>query len=179
MTQNSVNVNNAANGNEIELVVERFFDAPRELVWKAWTDPERLMLWWGPAGVTMIVAKMEFRPGGVFHYAYRSPNGQEMWGKFVYREILAPERMVFINSFSDKEGNLTRSPMSATWPLEIMNTLTLSEIEGKTKLVLRGGPYSATEEEHKTYTAARAGMQKGIAGTFAQLDSYLAQASNE
>src|SRR5258706_14903907 len=74
-----------------EFVITRVFAAPRELVWKAWTERDRLMQWFGPKGFTMPTAKMDFRPGGVFHYCMRSAEGHEMWGTFVYREIVAPE----------------------------------------------------------------------------------------
>ena len=164
---------------EQELVIERIFDAPRDLVWKAWTEPERLMQWWGPKGSTLTVARLVFRPGGVFHYSMRAPNGQERWGKCVYREITAPKRMVYMNSFSDAEGNLTRDPLSATWPIEILNTLTLSEREGKTNLTLRGSPYCANEAERKTFDDARSGVQQGFKGTLDQLSNYLAKAQNK
>lgn len=98
-----------------------------------------------------------------------------MWGKFVYREIVAPVKLVFINSFSDKDGNSVRAPFSSTWPLEILNTLTLSEHEGKTELIMRGGPLSATKEECKTFAAARDGVKQGISGTFDQLADYFTQ----
>jgi uncharacterized protein YndB with AHSA1/START domain len=88
----------------------------------------------------MNVSKLDLRVGGVFHYSQKSPNGHEMWGKFVYREILAPEKLVFTNSFFNEEGNLVRASFSLTWPLEILNTLTFSEHEGKTTLILGGGP---------------------------------------
>src|SRR6185369_5813416 len=94
------------------------FNAPQALVWKAWTDRDELMKWFGPKGFAMTTAKMDFRPGGSFHYCLRSPDGKEMWGKFVYREIEAPKRIVLVNSFSDEKGGLTRPPMSPTWPLE-------------------------------------------------------------
>jgi len=100
-------------------------------------------------------------------------NGMEMWGKFVYLEIVEPEKIVFINSFSDKDGNTTRAPFSATWPLEVMNVLTLTEDEGKTTLTLRGEPHNATEEERKTFEAGIEMINNGFAGTFAQLDNYL------
>jgi uncharacterized protein YndB with AHSA1/START domain len=99
-----------------------------------------------------------------------------MWGRFVYREIVAPERIVFINSFSDEDGNITRAPFSSTWPLEVLNTLTLSEHEGKTTLTLRGGPINATEEERKTFEAGFDSMRQGFTGTFDQLADYLAKA---
>ncbi|CAM3853734.1 SRPBCC family protein [Alicyclobacillus pomorum] len=161
---------------QVELVITRTFDAPRELVFKAVTEPEHLTHWWAPKGYTMNVAKLDLRPGGVFHYSQRSPEGQEMWGKFVYREIMEPEKLVFTNSFSDEEGNTVRAPFNQTWPLEILNTWTFAEHEGKTTLTMRGVPLSATEEELKTFEAAHDMVQKGFAGTLDQLADYLAKA---
>lgn len=115
-------------------VITRTFDAPRELVWKAWTERDRMMQWFGPKGFTMSTAKLDLRPGGIFHYCLRSPDGHEMWGKFVYREIVAPERIVLVNSFSDEKGGITRHPMSASWPLEMLSTTTLTEKNGKTTI---------------------------------------------
>jgi uncharacterized protein YndB with AHSA1/START domain len=158
-----------------ELVITRVFDAPRELVWKAFAESDRLAHWWGPKGFTMLVRALDFRPGGVFHYAMRSPDGQVMWGKFVYHEIQAPERMVFVNSFSDEAGDIIRAPFSPTWPLEVMNTLTFAEYEGKTTVILRGGPINATEEERETYWNAQESMRQGFAGTFDQLAAYLTE----
>ena len=164
---------NAPATSEAVLTLTRVFNAPRAIVFKAWTEPERLAKWWGPKGFDFVVATMDLRPGGVFHYCMRGPNGMEMWGKLVYEDVVAPERLVFVNSFSDKDGGLTRHPMSATWPLEIHNTLTLTEQDGKTTLTLYGGPVNATEAERQTYAAGRSGLQQGMAGSFAQLDAYL------
>ena len=93
-------------------VISRVFDAPRELVFKAFTDPERMKHWWGPKGFKVIAQNMDLRPGGMYHYGLEAPDGNTMWGRFVYREIAAPERIVFVNSFSDEKGGLTRHPMS-------------------------------------------------------------------
>jgi uncharacterized protein YndB with AHSA1/START domain len=176
MTDNKATNNITTNADEFEFIITRIFDAPRELVFKAWTESEHLKHWWGPKGFTFGVSKLDFRPGGIFHYSMRSPDGHEMWGKFVYREIVVPEKIVFINSFSDEEGNTVRAPFSPTWPLEVLNTLTLSENEGKTTLTLRGGPINATEEERKTYEAGFESMKQGFGGTFDQLADYLAKA---
>ena len=73
---------------ERPFVISRTFDAPRKKVWQAWTERERLMQWFGPKGFTMPVAKVDFRPGGTCHSCLRSPEGHEMWGKFIYREIV-------------------------------------------------------------------------------------------
>jgi uncharacterized protein YndB with AHSA1/START domain len=158
-----------------DFVITRELDAPRDLVFKAWTEPERLAQWWGPKGVTMVSTKVDLRPGGIFHYGMRGPDGREMWGKFVYREIVPPERMVFIVSFSDEDGGVTRHPMAPAWPLEMINTLTLTEHDGKTTLTLRGAPYAATEEERATFKDGHKSMQQGFTGTFDQLAEYLAR----
>jgi uncharacterized protein YndB with AHSA1/START domain len=158
-----------------ELVITRVFDAPRELVFKAWTEPERLQRWWGPKGFALEISKLDLRPGGIFLGSQRSPEGHVMWGKFVYQEITAPEKLVFIQSFSDEEGNTVRAPFSPTWPLEIINHLTLTENEGTTTLTLRGGPLNATEEELKTFEEMRPFVQQGFGGTFDQLADFLAE----
>jgi uncharacterized protein YndB with AHSA1/START domain len=167
----------AAPTNE-DFVVTRTFDAPRALVWKAWTEPERLAQWWGPKGCTIRVVTLDVRPGGMFHYAMAYQPGQDMWGRFVYREIEAPERLVYVSSFSDAEGGITRAPfpqLRDTFPLEILNTLTLTEDGGKTTVSLRGHPLNATDEERATYRGMFGSMQQGFAGTFDRLDGYLAK----
>jgi uncharacterized protein YndB with AHSA1/START domain len=165
--------NNHASDNE--LVITRVFNAPRELVFKAWTEPERLQKWWGPKGLTLEVSKLDLRPSGIFLGSQRSPEGHVMWGKFVYQEIKAPEKLVFIQSFSDEEGNTARAPFSPAWPLEIINKLTFTENEGTTILTLRGGPINATDEELKAFEGMRPMIQQGFGGTFDQLDDYLAK----
>jgi len=159
-----------------EILITRVFDAPRDLVWKAVTEADRLMHWWGPKGFAMLVCKVDLRPGGVFQYAMRSPGGHEMWGKWVYREIAPPERLVAVVSLTDEHGNLLRHPASPTWPLEVLNTMTLSEQNGKTTMTISGYAINATEEERKTYDAGRGSMKQGFTGTLDQLDAYLASA---
>ena len=156
-------------------VITREFHAPRELVWKAWTEFNRLAVWWGPRGFEMLHCKIDLWPGGMFHYAMRAPNGFEMWGKFVYRQVIAPERLVFVNSFSDKDGGTTRHFASPTWPLEVLNVLTLTEHNGRTTLALKGTPINATAQERKTFADGFESMQKGFGGTLDQLDEYVAK----
>lgn len=132
------------------------------------------MQWFGPKGFTMRVATLDLRPGGVFHYCLRSPDGHDMWGKFVYREIVAPERIVLVNSFSDEKGNLTRHPMSPAWPLESLSTTTFAEHAGRTTLTVRWAALNATETERKTFDTSHEGMRMGWTGTFEHLAQYLA-----
>jgi uncharacterized protein YndB with AHSA1/START domain len=163
---------------QMPFVISRTFDASRELMWKAWSERARLMEWFGPQGFKMPAAKMDFRPGGSFHYCMESLDGHEMWGKFVYREIVAPEKIVLVNSFSDEDGGITRHPMSATWPLEMLSTFTLTEENGRTTATVHWLPWNATAEETKTFDAAHDGMKQGWTGTFDQLAAYLAKAAS-
>ncbi|HEY0797411.1 MAG TPA: SRPBCC domain-containing protein [Acidisarcina sp.] len=95
---------NTANETE-RMVVTRVFDAPRELVWKAWTDPRYVMQWWGPKGFTSPACKMDFRVGGKFLCCMRAPDGQEFWNGGEYHEIVLHEKIVSSMYFSDPEGN--------------------------------------------------------------------------
>lgn len=161
-----------------EFFISRTFDAPRELVWKAWTEEERLARWWGPKGCTIRVAKFDLKPGGMFHYTMAFKPGHEMWGRFIFREIEAPKKLVFINSFSDEDGGLTRAPFpqATNFPLEVLNTVTFVEQDGKTTLELRGGPINATEAEIANYASMFDSMRQGFGGTFDKLDDYLRSA---
>lgn len=158
-----------------EFVIARVFDVPREFMFKLWTDPAHMQRWWGPKGVTVVQSKMDLRPGGIYHYCMRTPGGHDMWGIFVYREIVKPERIVFVNSFSDEKGGLTRHPMMLTWPLEMLSTITFAEQAGKTTVTVRWLPLNATDKERKTFDAGFDSMQKGWGGTFEQLGEYLAK----
>jgi uncharacterized protein YndB with AHSA1/START domain len=169
MQQKNQEINNTKN---LEIVISRVFNAPRAAIYKAFSEAKALAQWWGPKGGKIQVAQLDFRPGGIFHYNMQSPMGV-MWGRFNYLEMIEPERIVFTNSFSDENGNIIRAPFSATFPLEIMNILTLTEQDGKTTLILRGGPINATEAEQKAFRDMHAGMEQGFAGTFDQLDAYL------
>jgi uncharacterized protein YndB with AHSA1/START domain len=157
---------------EKELIITREFNAPKELVFKVWTQAEHLAKWWGPKGSTITVNKFEFKPGGTFHYKMEMGN-MAMWGKFVYHEINPSDSMIFVNSFSDEEENITPNPFMPNWPLEILNNFNLVENDGKTTLTLRGKPINATEEEIKTFEGHLSSMQQGFAGTFSELDNYL------
>ena len=111
-----------------ELVIRRIFDAPRRFVFEAWTDPEHLARWWGPQGFAIIASKAEVRPGGAWHRTMRSPEGNVIRKHGVYREIVAPERLVFTYVSDDAEGN--PGP-------ETLVTVTFADVRGKTRLTLR------------------------------------------
>ena len=125
---------------ERALVITRIFAAPRELVWKAWTEPERLMRWWGPKNFTAPFCRIDLRVGGAYLSCMRSAEGQEYWSTGVYREIVAPSRLVCTDSFADEKGNVVPAShygMSGDWPEELLITVTFEEQAGKTRLTLR------------------------------------------
>ncbi|HUD86989.1 MAG TPA: SRPBCC domain-containing protein [Xanthobacteraceae bacterium] len=160
-----------------DFVITRVFDAPRQILWDCFTDPAHMQQWWGPKGSAIVASKMDFRVGGTYHGAMRDAEGRVMWAKFVYRDIVAPERLVWVHSFSDEAGGLTRHPLSATWPLEMLTTVTFEDAPGgKTKVTLRWLPINTTVEEQQTFDAARDGMTQGWSGTFERLTAYLAAA---
>lgn len=154
--------------------VSREINAPKQMVWDALTKAEHLKHWWGPVGLAMQHTTVDLRPGGLFHYGMAAPDGNMMWGKFTYREIDEPNRLVFTNSFSDAEGGTVRAPFPGlVWPLEVLNELTLTEVNGKTILTLSGYPVNATTEEEQNFGGMFTSMQQGFGGTFDQLDAYL------
>jgi uncharacterized protein YndB with AHSA1/START domain len=156
-------------------VIVREFTAPRDLVWRVWTEVEHLRQWFGPKGVTVTAAKLDLRTGGTFHSCLRSPDGKEWWGKWIFREVTAPERLAWVHMFSDKDGGITRHPLSPAWPLELVTEVQFIEHGGKTIVTLKWAPLNATEEEIKTFNAAHPGMAHGWGGTFDQLTHYLKQ----
>jgi uncharacterized protein YndB with AHSA1/START domain len=166
-----------AEAKSADFVITRVFAAPRELVWKCFTEPERMQAWFGPKGSVVISSTMDLRVGGNYHGAMRDEAGRVMWAKFVYREIEASERLVWVHSFSDEAGGLTRHPLSPTWPLQLLTTVSFEDAgPGKTKVTLRWSPLNATPDEEKTFAAARDGMTGGWTGSFDRLDGYLATA---
>jgi uncharacterized protein YndB with AHSA1/START domain len=168
-------MNTKENADKSTFIISRVLNAPRDLVWKACTRPERMTHWWGPKGSIVRVAKMDFRVGGTYHCCMRSPEGVDVWGKFVYREIVEPERIVFVNSFSDEDGGMARHPLVPTWPLEVLSTFTFAEKKGKTLFTIQWTPINPANEERKTFEEGTAGMNKGWTGTLDQLTDFLAR----
>jgi len=156
-----------------EFVFSRTFEASREDVWNAFTQPERLKHWWGTPGSSIEIARHELKPGGMFHYSMKLPDGRVMWGRFTFREIAAPERLVWLNGFSDEHGGLTRNPWVPTFPLETLNTVTLAEQDDKTLLTITSVPFNASDEEARVFSGGINGMKMGFGASFKVLADYL------
>ncbi|AKQ46794.1 hypothetical protein TH63_16040 [Rufibacter radiotolerans] len=156
-----------------ELVLTLALDAPLELVYSAWTQADHLAQWWGAEGYHLEVAQLDVRPGGTFLYSMQRGDGPKLWGKFVYHEITAPDGLVFVNAFSDEDGNILRAPFSPTWPQEMLNRVTLTEADGKTTVTLKISAYNASPAEEQTFAAGFDAMRQGFKGTFDKLKANL------
>ena len=153
--------------------IERSFDAPRALLWKAWTTPEMMVQWFGPKGFTIFKPTMDFRVGRSYHYGMKSSDGHEVWGKSFYKAIDAPKHLGYVDCFADAEGNIARHPLSPNWPRELMTDIDFGEEGNGTKLIVRWVPMNATPEEIKTFTDSMDGMTQGWSGTFDNLAAFL------
>ena len=122
-----------------EITIIRIFDAPREHVWKAWTDPDHMKHWWGPKGFTAPFCEIDLHVGGKYLYCMRSPEGKDFWGTGVYREIVKQERIVCTDSFADEKGNVVPATHygMTDFPLELQVTVTFEKYDGRTKIKLQ------------------------------------------
>jgi len=123
-----------------DVSITREFDAPREIVFRAWIDPEQLGHWFAPRGCTVLFRTIDPREGGEFHFYIESPNGRASWCKGAYRELVAPERMVFTMAAADENGAATGPTevgMNPQWPREAIVTATFAEICDKTQVTFR------------------------------------------
>jgi uncharacterized protein YndB with AHSA1/START domain len=140
-------------------VLDRVFDAPRELVWKAWTDPNLLPRWYGP-NVETIVHRLDLKPGGLWLIEMKW-NGKSNYQRVEYSEVARPERLVWLHSNSDANWNVTPSPMMPDWPRVLLTTVTFEEGGGRTKLRLTWIPHEASEAEVACFAAAIERIGKG------------------
>jgi uncharacterized protein YndB with AHSA1/START domain len=141
------------------IVGTRVFDAPRELVWTAWTDPKHLAQWWGPNGFTTTTSAFDMRPGGVWRFVMHGPDGRDYQNRITFDEIVKPERIVYRHDGGEDVE-----------PVQFTQTVTFEDLGGKTKLTWRGIFPSAEERDRviKEY-----GADKGLVQTLARLAEYL------
>ncbi|GAB5470889.1 MAG: hypothetical protein Kilf2KO_39190 [Rhodospirillales bacterium] len=154
-------------------VMERSFAAPRELVWKTWTDPKLLPRWYGPR-VETLVHRLDVEPGGLWL-------GEMRWGdqshyqRVEYLEVTPPERLIWLHSACDADWNVIPSPMMADWPRVLLTTVTFAEENGGTKLRLTWVPQDATAAEIAAFAAAMDRLDKGWGAGMELLADLLTQ----
>ena len=157
--------------------LSRDFNAARPVLFSCFAGAGRLAQWWGPKGVTIVKPSLDFRPGGLFHYGMEWVKGRPiMWGRFIYREIVQPERIVFLNSFSDEQAGLVRAPFfDGKWPLEVLTIFEFEELgDNRSRFTLTWTPENATTEERATFTSNFASAGDGWSGSLEKLENFLA-----
>ncbi len=157
-------------------VMTRVFNVPLEQMWGAWTERDQLMKWFGPKSITIPHCTLDLKPGGIFHYCMRGPDGKDMWGKWTFREITKPNRLEFLVSFADKDGNTIGSPFHPHWPLEMHSVVTFYHHAGighGTVVRITWSAFNGTEEERNTFDTSHDSMREGWTGTLDKLAEQL------
>ena len=159
--------------NKKTFTLVREFDAPRKEVFNAFADADALNEWWGPAETTNSVVKLDFRPGGIFHFKMEA-NGRVNYGRFLFAKIQPYELLEFSNAFADEKANVVKAPFDIELPLEIFYRIVLTERNGKTMLTLTGSAVNPTVMQQEAFESINEGMQDGFGKTFDKLDVYIA-----
>ena len=157
-----------------EFVISHVFKALPEKLWAAWTEPDKLARWFGPKGTETTVVTADIRTGGMLHCHMVHPGGAIIWGKFVYRELMPPSRLVYEHSFADEQGNVIASPFGGDWPRVLLTTVIFEQISGETRVRLSWAPLNATPAEEEAFRSATDSMTGGWSGSFQALEEYLA-----
>lgn len=156
-------------------VINRSFEAPRDVVFEMWTNPQHVSQWLPPTGATMEFIRADIRSGGQTFYAMTTATGAKMYGRIDYQHVRKPDLLVYTQIFCDEKENIARHPMAPTWPETMLTVVTLTE-EGpdQTRVTVTCEPYgAATPEEIATFLQARGGMTQGWTGSFDKLDELL------
>jgi uncharacterized protein YndB with AHSA1/START domain len=140
-------------------VIERVFDAPRELVWKTWTDPQLLPRWYGPKANT-IIHRLELRPGGLSLIEMQW-GGKSKYERIEYTEVTPMDRLVWLHATADAEWNIAASPMMPDWPRVLLTTVTFAEDRNRSRVCLTWVPHEASQAEIACFAAAIGGLDKG------------------
>lgn len=160
-----------------ELIIDREFNAPRELVWRAWTTPDLLGRWFGP-NIETVVHEFNLEPGGVWLHEMKMANGSG-FQKAVFQEVITPEKLVWHHYSSvDSEGNMLANPMMKDWPPILLTTVTFSEVDGKTNVHLSQVPFNSADNEVAGFAAMKDRMSGGWGQGYAIIDEILIELQN-
>jgi uncharacterized protein YndB with AHSA1/START domain len=160
--EGAVMIDSAKDNQTLNVVVTRVFDAPAQDVWRAWTDPDFVMKWWGPVGFTSPVAKIDSREGGKSLVCMRSPDGQDMYSTWTYRKIVPHERIEYIFNFADQDGNKL-DPVALGLPPGIPKdghhvVVFKSLADGKTEMTITEHGYTSEQ----TVAMSKAGLEQCV-----------------
>jgi uncharacterized protein YndB with AHSA1/START domain len=154
-----------------EFILDREFDAPRDMVWQAWTNPEHLNIWYGP-GVDTVIHKFDLEPEGLWLNEMKMKNGS-FFQKVIFKEVVKHEKLVWHHCSSDSDWNVVASPMMPDWPRMLLTTVTFEEQAGKTNVRLTQIPLDATDAEIACFAQMKDGMSGGWGGGYTIIDGLL------
>jgi uncharacterized protein YndB with AHSA1/START domain len=156
-------------------VINRAFDAPIDVLFRMWTDPEHLARWLPPTGFTMKTLRADVRPGGENTYSMTNGRDVTFHGRIRYRELTPPSRIVYTQEFTDEQGRISRHPHVPTWPETMLTVVQLEEEEpGRTRVTVIWEPYGeASAAELEFFRGFRSSMNQGWAGSFDKLEALL------
>lgn len=157
-----------------ELVIDREFNAPREMVWRAWTDPDLLGRWYGP-NIETVVHEFNLEPGGIWLHEMKMASGSN-FQKAVFQEVKQPEKLVWHHYSSvDAKGNMTNKPMMKDWPGVLLTTVTFANMGEKTNVRLSQIPFDASDNEIAGFARMKDSMSGGWGKGYAIIDAILAE----
>lgn len=156
-----------------EFISDREFDAPRELVWRAWTDPDLLARWYGP-NIETVIHKFDLKPGGEWRNEMKMKSMSD-FSVMTFKEVTPEEKLVWHHSASDADWNIVSSPMMPDWPRVLLTTVTFTEAGSKTKVRLTWVPHEASEAEIACFAGAMEGFGSGWGAGYTIIDEILAE----
>lgn len=162
-------------GDQRPFVISRVFNVSRQRMWEAWTQRKHYAQWFGPKGSEMPVLKGEVAEGQSLHYRMTSAGGPDMWGKANYMEVTPPDRLVWVQHFSDEAGTVQPAPFPEPWPLKMLTIVDFTDEGGGTKVTIQWSPWEAGDAEWQTFNKNRASMTGGWSGSLDDLEAYLKQ----
>lgn len=160
-----------------EHVLEREFDAPREMVWRAWTDPELLARWYGP-GVETIIHEFDLKPGGSWLNEMKFGENSNLQ-KVIFQEVTEPEKLFWHHCAADADWNVAANPMMPDWPGMLFTPVTFDEVGSKTNVRLSQVPMEATDAKIACFAKMMAGMDSGWGKGYAIMDEIFAELPGE
>ena len=156
-----------------EFILDRVFDAPRELVWRAWTDPTLLHRWYGP-GVETVIHKFDLEPDGMWLNEMKMSSGSD-FQKIIFKEVIKPEKLVWHHCSADEDWNVAANPLMPDWPCKLLTTVTFEDKGNQTNVRLSQIPLDATDMEIACFAKMKDGMSGGWGKGYEIIDELLAE----
>lgn len=156
-----------------EYSLDRVFDAPRDMVWRAWSDPDLLACWYGP-GIETVIHEFDLKPGGVWRNEMKW-GGKSDLSQMLFQDVVEGEKIVWLHSSTDRNWNIISNPMMPNWPLVLLTTVNFTDQGQQTNVRLTMAPVDATTAEIACFAETVAGMGSGWGKGFAIIDEILVE----